>query len=106
MDLDKLTNPTVKSAIEALQNGDKENWLKQFTTDTELYDDGDKRDFMAFTNSAVGEERFTNIDRVENDGKDLYGHFHTEKWGDFNTYFKFRINQEGKIYRLDIGQAS
>jgi len=25
--------------------------------------------------------------------------------GDFTTYFKFQLNTEGKINRLDIGQA-
>lgn len=105
MNLDNLTNPTVKAAIEALQKGDREAWLAQFAPNSELYDDGNKRDFMDFTNSAIGEERFTRIDNVENDGKDVYGHFHTEKWGDFDTYFKFHVNSEGKIYRLDIGQA-
>lgn len=105
MNLDKLTNSTVKSAVEALQNGNREAWLAQFTEDAELYDDGEKRDFMSFANSAVGEEHFTNIARVENEGKEVYGHFHTEKWGEFDTYFKFHVNNEGKIYRLDIGQA-
>jgi hypothetical protein len=43
---------------------------------------------------------------VENEGKDIKGNFHTESWGNFKTYFKFHINAEGKINRLDIGQAN
>jgi len=105
MDLDKLTNTTVKAAVQALQNGDRGAWLAQFTPDAELYDDGQKRDFMSFVDSAIGEERFTSIDKVENNGKDVYGHFQTEKWGEFDTYFKFHINTKGKIDRLDIGQV-
>jgi ketosteroid isomerase-like protein len=105
MNTNQLTNATVKAVIDALQKGDQKAWLALFTPDAELYDDGSPRDFMAFSRSAIGEERFTSIYRVENEGKDLYGHFHTEKWSDFNTYFKFHINKEGKIYRLDIGQA-
>jgi len=43
---------------------------------------------------------------VENNGLDILGQFHTESWGDFKTYFKFQLNNEGKINRLDIGQAN
>ena len=55
MNTEKLTNPTVRAAIEALQKGT--------------------------------------------------GHFHSDQWGDFPTYFRFRLNAAGKIERLDIGQA-
>ncbi|MGQ3012348.1 MAG: hypothetical protein ACT6QS_01455 [Flavobacteriales bacterium] len=43
---------------------------------------------------------------MEHEGQHLYGRFHSDQWGDFKTYFKFRINAEGLIERLDIGQAS
>jgi hypothetical protein len=36
---------------------------------------------------------------VENNGKDVTGNFHTERWGAFKTYFKFSIDSDGKIYR-------
>ena len=55
---------------------------------------------------ALGHERFTSIDRVENRGLDLTGSFHSEQWEDFPTYFKFHLSPSGKIRRLDIGQAS
>lgn len=57
-------------------------------------------------NEACGYEYFTTIDIVENDGKEIYGNFHTESWGDFRTYFKFHFDADGKISRLDIGQAN
>jgi hypothetical protein len=34
------------------------------------------------------------------------GAFHSERWRDFRTYFKFQIFSAGKIKRLDIGQAA
>ncbi len=76
MKTDALTNPVIKAAIEALQNGDR------------------------------GHERFTSIDRVENNGLDLTGAFHSDRWGDFQTYFRFQLSPAGKINRLDIGQAT
>lgn len=106
MNLEKLTNPIVKKAIEALQKGDNETWSSMFTTDARLYDDGSSRDLQAFNRKAVGHERFTSIDKVENDGKIIYGRFHSDQWGDFKTYFKFHLSPEGKISRLEIGQAN
>lgn len=106
MNTDKLTNPVVKKAIEALQTGDKKSWFALFTDDAELFDDGNKMDFKSFFEKALGHERFTSIDKVENNSFNIFGKFHSDQWGDFKTYFKFRINAEGKINRLEIGQAS
>ena len=106
MNLEKITNPIVKQAVEALQKGDKTAWFTLFSENAELYDDGRKMDFRSFFEKALGHEHFTSIDIVENDGKDIFGQFHTEQWGDFKTYFKFQLNTDREINRLDIGQAS
>jgi hypothetical protein len=105
MDTSKLSNPIVKFAIEALQTGDKTTWFNLFVGDASLYDDGNKQDFKSFFDKALGHERFTSIDKVDNEGLDVYGHFHSDTWGDFKTFFKFHIGDDGKIKRLDIGQA-
>ncbi|PWV54467.1 hypothetical protein [Chitinophaga sp. S165] len=106
MNNDKLTNATVKKAIDALQTADSKAWFSLFTADAALYDDGNRMNFKSFFEKALGHERFTSIDKVENNGLDIYGKFHSDQWGDFKTYFKFHINADGKINRLDIGQAS
>ena len=102
---DALTNPTVKAAIEALQSGNRSAWAALFEPDAELYDDGAPRSLKQFTRSALGHERFTSIDRVESNGLNLVGDFHSDRWGDFRTYFRFQLTPTGKIKRLDIGQA-
>jgi hypothetical protein len=60
----------------------------------------------SFTCDALGHERFTSIDRVENNGLDLIGAFRSDQWGDFQAYFRFQLSPAGKINRLDIGQAT
>jgi len=100
-----LTNPTVKAAIEALQRGDRSGWSALFESDARLYDDGSPRSLEKFTREGVGHERFTSIDRVDDDGLSVVGRFHSDQWGDFRTYFRFRLAPSGKIARLDIGQA-
>jgi len=105
MDIDRLKNPTVRAAIEALQKGDKQAWAALFEPDATLYDDGNPRSLMKFTHEALGHDRFRSIDLVENQGLDLTGGLHSDQWGDFRTYFRFRVSSTGKIKRLDIGQA-
>lgn len=105
IDTTKLTNTTVKAAFEAWQNGDAVLWRSFFEPDATLLDDGSSRDFHSFSTKTIGHEHFTSIDKVENNGKEIYGKFHTESWGDFKTYFKFHINNNGKFTQLEIGQA-
>jgi len=105
INLDALTNPTVKAAIEALQQGNIEAWKSLFTDDADLYDDGKPRDLEKFSATAIGSERFTSIDKVDNEGRDVYGNFHSDQWGDFKTYFKFQLTDDHKVKRLDIGQS-
>ncbi|MGH7575544.1 MAG: hypothetical protein ACREM1_10540 [Longimicrobiales bacterium] len=73
MIMDSLSNPTVKAAIDVLQNRNREAWSELFESDAKLYDDGEPRSLEAFTRDAVGHERFTSIDRVDNNGLDLVG---------------------------------
>jgi len=100
-----LTNSTVRVAVEALQNGDRKALSALFEAGAKLYDDGSPRSLEKFTKDALGHESFTSIERVENNGLDLVGAFHSDQWGDFRTYFRFHLSPTGKIKRLDIGQA-
>lgn len=104
MDLSKLTNPKVKQAIEALQSGDK-LWYTYFTENATMTDDGHKVDFRNFFAKALGNEKFLTIDKVENEGKVIYGNFKAGQWGTFKVFLKFHQNTDGKFDRLDIGQA-
>ena len=106
IDLTKLSNVKVKAAIMALQKGDEKTWFSLFAAEVAFYDDGNQMKFNNFFRKALGHECFTSIDKVENNGLEVYGHFHSDQWGDFKTCFKFQVNKEGKIARLDIGQAS
>src|SRR3954467_13615956 len=45
VDTSKLSNPTVKAAFQAWQEGDSTLWLSYFTADAQLLDDGHPRNF-------------------------------------------------------------
>lgn len=106
MDLSKITNPVVKQAIEALQANDSKTWYSYFTNDAVFTDDGRTLGFKSFFDNAFDKkEKFLSIDKVEHEGKDIYGNFYAGQWGTFKVFFKFHINADGKINRLDIGQG-
>ncbi len=106
MEYEKISNENVRAAIEAWQKAASKEWLSYFSKNATLLDDGHSRDFMKFSTEAIGKERFTSIDKVENSSMDIYGRFHSDTWGDFKTYFKFRIGKDGKFDQLQIGQAN
>jgi hypothetical protein len=99
-------HPTAKAAVEALERGDREAWSALFEPGAQLFDDGSPRNLEKFTRDALGHERFTEIERVEDGGLRVIGQFHSDQWGDFKTYFKFKLSKSGKVERLDIGQAT
>lgn len=107
MDLSKLTNENVKKAVEALQSNDKDTWFSYFADEVHFTDDGRILDFRPFFDNAFDhKEKFLEIQKVENDGNDIYGNFFAGQWGTFYVYFKFHEDANGKINRLDIGQVS
>ncbi|WP_220100684.1 hypothetical protein [Chitinophaga oryzae] len=104
MDLSKITHPNVRKAIEALQAGDK-SWYSFFADQPVMTDDGNTVDFKSFFGKALGHEKFLSIDKVENEGKEVYGNFKAGSWGTFKVFFKFHEGAGGKFDRLDIGQT-
>ena len=38
---------------------------------------------------ALGNEKFLNIDKVENNGKTVYGNFKAGQWGTFRVFLSF-----------------
>ncbi|MFN0290969.1 MULTISPECIES: hypothetical protein [Pedobacter] len=107
MELTKISNENVKKAIAALQANDKSAWYSYFTSDAIFTDDGRTLSFKSFFDNAFDKkEKFLDIDKVANEGKDIYGQFEAGQWGTFRVFFKFHQNAEGKFNRLDIGQAA
>ena len=105
--MDKLetAHPKLREALAAFQESRRPDWLAAFTPGAELFDDGRPRDFARFSREALGHERFTQIEVVEPGGLGIVGRFHSDQWGDFRTYFRFRIGPDGRFDRLEIGRA-
>ncbi|MBA0048579.1 hypothetical protein [Mycobacteroides sp. LB1] len=102
-DLELVADSSVRNALTAWQNKDSGGWLAAFVEEPALTDDGAPRDFSAFS-AEIGNEYFTRIERVSEDGHTVTGQFHSDTWGDFQTFFRFVPDESGKFTQLDIGQ--
>ncbi|MBS1659914.1 MAG: nuclear transport factor 2 family protein [Bacteroidetes bacterium] len=101
-----IPDPTVRKAIEALQDGDAGAWLSLFATDAVLYDLGNEMTAGEFIEKSIGREYFTQIDKTEDSGLSVFGSFHTAQFGDFQVSFRFRLNATGGLCRLDVLQET
>jgi hypothetical protein len=98
-------HPTVRTAISALQAGDRLAWLSCFTAGAKLFDNGKRRSLFNFTRDYVGSLRFSAIERSENDGREVYGLMTMRAAEDAHVVFKFRMDAAAMCNRLDVGRT-
>ncbi|MGH3952749.1 MAG: hypothetical protein ACRDTI_01700 [Mycobacterium sp.] len=104
-DLELISDLAVRDALIAWQRKDTAGWLAAFVEKPALTDDGALRDFGAFS-AEIGNEYFTRVEQVSQDGHTVIGQFHSETWGNFQTFFRFVPGgPDGRFTRLEIGQA-
>jgi hypothetical protein len=103
--LSAIGNPVVRSAIEALSGRDKKLWFELFSEKPEFSDDGIPRDLEEWCEEELFGSSLAyliSIDRVEDGGLTFYARYHSDKWGDFKTFWRFVV-EGGKISKLDVG---
>jgi hypothetical protein len=99
-------HPVVQAALKAIDDGDREAWLKLFDAKAILTDDGSERDYQKWSDAEIfgaGKGRITKVTGIADSGVTLHADFHSAQWGDFKTFWKFQV-RGGKIVRLDVGQ--
>lgn len=103
--LSAIGNPVVVSAIGALNGRDKKRWFGLFSENAGFSDDGVPRALVRWCE----EELFgswlayiISIDKVEDGGLTFYARYHSDKWGEFKTFWKLKL-KDGKISSLDVG---
>ena len=103
--LDEIDNLVVVSAIEALNSRDKKAWFGLFSDKPLFSDDGIPRDLVKWCEEELfGSARayIVSIDKAEDSGLTFYATYHSDKWGDFKTFWRFEV-EDGKISKLDVG---
>ncbi len=103
--LDLVRDPVVRSAVEALNGRDKRGWFRLFSEKPKFSDDGIPSDLVEWCEEELFGTALAyiiSIDRVEQGGLTIYARYHSDKWGDFRTFWRFVV-QNGRISRLDVG---
>ncbi|TDD98880.1 nuclear transport factor 2 family protein [Jiangella asiatica] len=100
-----LTDPTVRSLVTAINDGDRAAFLRLLTPDATLTDDGTQRNLEEW----IDREIFTanghmDVDTQSADGLALTARFRNDTWGEMRTTWAFTV-ADGKIGRLETGQA-
>ena len=103
-----IGNPVVKAAVEALNTKDKKGWFELFIANPQFSDDGVPRDLTEWCEEELfGSFRayIISVDKVEDGGLTFYARYHSDKWGDFKTFWKFKLRDD-KVAKLDVGATS
>jgi hypothetical protein len=106
MKLSDLSQPLVRAAIEAANARDSQAWYVLFADGATLSDDGQPEDFRQWSESELfgqSQTRVTAIHSEEENGTLVHADLHSDRWGDFQTFWKFTL-ENGKITRLEVGQ--
>jgi hypothetical protein len=106
--LEAIGDPVVRSAVLALNGRDKRRWFELFSEKASFSDDGISRDLVRWCEEELfgsASAYIISIDRVEDGGLTFYARYHSDKWGDFKTFWKFVV-ESGKVSRLDVGATS
>jgi hypothetical protein len=103
--LASISNPVVRSAIGALTGRDKKRWFGLFSEKPKFSDDGVSRDLVEWCEEELFGSSIAyllSVDKAEDGGLTFFARYHSDKWGDFKTFWRFKV-EEGKISQLDVG---
>jgi hypothetical protein len=103
--LSAIRNSVVSSAVEAINSRDEQAWFRLFAERPKFSDDGIPRDLVAWCEDELfgsSVAYIISIDRVEEGGLTFFARYHSDRWGDFKTFWRFVV-EDGKISKLDVG---
>ncbi|MFJ8433062.1 nuclear transport factor 2 family protein [Kitasatospora sp. NPDC094019] len=101
----KLTDPTVRAAVTAINAGDRQAFLDLLAPGATMSDDGSDRDLQDWIDREIFTVRGHMEVRSESDGgRALVADFRNETWGEMRTSWRFTV-ENGRIDRFETGQA-
>ncbi|MDH6124671.1 nuclear transport factor 2 family protein [Kitasatospora sp. GP82] len=101
----KLSDPTVRAAVSAINSNDRQAFLDLLTEDATMSDDGSDRDLRQWIDHEIFSTRgHMDVQSESDGGRALLANFSNETWGEMRTAWKFTVDH-GKISRFETGQA-
>ncbi|MFE7563039.1 nuclear transport factor 2 family protein [Kitasatospora sp. NPDC057500] len=101
----KLSDPTVRAAVTAINDGNRQAFVDLLAPDATMSDDGTERDLQDW----IDREIFTVHGHMEvrsesAGGRTLIADYRNETWGEMRTAWRFTV-EDGRISHFATGQA-
>ncbi len=103
--IEDVTDPVVRSLIDAINAGDRAGFLALLTADASMSDDGSERNLVEW----VDREIFTSnghldVESATDGGRSLVAAYRNDTWGTMRTRWQFTVSG-GMVSRFETGQA-
>ncbi|WP_327683087.1 nuclear transport factor 2 family protein [Kitasatospora sp. NBC_00458] len=101
----KLSDPTVRAAVTAINSGDRAAFVALLTPDATMSDDGNDRDLQDWIDREIFTSRgHMDVQSESDGGRALLANYSNETWGEMRTAWRFTVDG-GRISRFETGQA-
>ena len=102
---DKLSDPTVRALVAAINANDRSAFLALLTPDATMSDDGTDRDLTEWIDREIFSVHGHIEVQTESDGgRALVADYRNDTWGEMRTAWRFTV-EGGKVSRFETGQA-
>ncbi|MFI2606958.1 nuclear transport factor 2 family protein [Kitasatospora sp. NPDC018619] len=101
----KLSDPTVRAFVTAVNAGDREALLALLAPGATMSDDGSERDLTDWVEREIfGPNGRMAVQTESNGGRALVAEFTNDTWGTMRTAWRFTVEGD-RINRFETGQA-
>ncbi|GAA3974698.1 nuclear transport factor 2 family protein [Mucilaginibacter dorajii] len=106
MEITAIENEVVRAAFTAWNSRDRKGFINLVSAETTFSHNGEKGDIMNFSDHfffGTAKSVFTEIHKIENEGKSIYATLESDEAGKIGVLMRFEI-RDGKISDLDAGR--
>lgn len=102
---EKLTDPTVRSVVTAINAGDRAAFMALLTPDATMSDDGSERNLEDWVDREIfSSGGHMDVESESDDGRFLIARYRNDTYGEMRTSWAFTV-QDGLVSRMEAGQA-
>jgi hypothetical protein len=102
----EITDPAVRRLVDAINAGDRDAFFAGLTPDATMSDDGTERDLTEWVDREIfSANGRMSVEEVRDEGRSLTATYTNDTYGAMRTGWRFVVAEDGRIGRLETGQA-
>jgi hypothetical protein len=103
--IDKVTDPTVRAFIDAINDGDREAFFDVLAPEATMSDDGTDRNLTEWVDKEIFDANGQfEVESAADGGRSLIANFTNDTWGEMRTEWTFTVDGD-QILHFETGQA-